>query len=61
MANGFPDSVRFLDELERALRAVRPDLQVLRYDKGNASVVASEDLLERMSREVQAVVTAYGH
>ena len=61
LANGFPDSVQFLDALEAALRASVPTLSFRRYDKGNPSIPASEALLDRMAAECDAVASAYGH
>ena len=61
LANGFPDSVAFLDEVEHALTDVLPGAVVRRYDKGNASIVAGDQLLDGITAECTAVVTAYGH
>ena len=61
LANGFPDSVVFLDQAEAAMRAMRPELSYARYDKGNASAIADETMLDSIVDECQAVVAAYGH
>ena len=62
LANGFPDSVAFLDHVEKALTEATPaGTSFLRYDKGNASVPVSIPMIDQMCREVQVVVTAYGH
>ena len=61
LANGFPDSVQFLDALEAALRATVPSLAFRRYDKGNPSIPASGALLAQMASECDAVASAYGH
>lgn len=61
LANGFPDSVPFLAEVEAALRTVLPAARFVHYDKGNASTIASDELLGRIVGECQAVVAAYGH
>ena len=61
LANGFPDSVAFLDQVEAAMRASHPKLTFLRYDKGNASAIASDDMLDSIVAECSAVVAAYGH
>jgi hypothetical protein len=61
LANGFPDSERFLDQLEASLACALPWLEVKRYNKGNASVIASDQVLAGISKECKAVVTAYGH
>jgi hypothetical protein len=61
MANGFPDSVRFLDHVEKALAQEVPTATFVRYDKGDASSVVSESTLGDIRNECQAVVAAYGH
>ncbi len=62
LANGFPDSIVFLDHVERALLAVAPAGTVVRrYAKPNASAVVSDQVLARMTDECEAVVTSYGH
>jgi hypothetical protein len=61
LANGFFDSVAFLRALGQALAEHNPALRLHAYDKGNASITAPDDLLERISRECRAVITAYGH
>jgi len=61
LANGFPDSVAFLDQVEAALAEALPAASFLRWDKGDASSVASPSMLEEMRGSCQAVVAAYGH
>ena len=61
LANGFPDSVAFLDHVEKALAERLPGATFLRYDKGNASSVISDSMLDQVVDECTAVVAAYGH
>lgn len=61
LANGFPDSVPFLDEVAVALAEALPHATFLRWDKGDASSVASGPMLEEIVGSCQAVVAAYGH
>ncbi len=61
LANGFPDSVEFLDELGAALQALRPGITLHAYNKGNASIPANEQLLGEIGGECVGVVAAYGH
>ncbi len=61
LANGFPDSVAFLDAVEGALAAALPAASFRRYDKGNPSIPASEALLTRIAEECDVVASAYGH
>jgi len=61
LANNFPDSVEFLDAIERALAVALPTARFQRYLKPNASVPAKNALIERIATECDALVTAYGH
>ena len=61
LANGFPDSVNFLNELQSVLQDLEPGIEIHAYNKGNASVPASEKLLNTIKGECQALIAAYGH
>jgi hypothetical protein len=61
LANGFPDSMNFLGEIGRALKKRFPGILVQTFDKGNASIVAGDLLLNAIAKECRAVITAYGH
>ena len=61
LANGFPDSVTFLDAVERSLKGVAPAITTRRYNKGNASTLASQALVDEIASECDALITAYGH
>ena len=61
LANGFPDSVEFLNELGAALQRLRPGITVQAYNKGNASIPANEQLLGEIGGDCVGVVAAYGH
>ena len=61
LANGFPDSVEFLDELGRALKSLRPSIDLHAYNKGNASIAANEQLLGEIGGDCVGVIAAYGH
>ncbi len=60
-ANGFPDSVTFLQHLETSLACELPGVNFIQVDKGNASALASEEHLAMIASTCSAVVTAYGH
>ena len=60
LANGFPDSVRFLEILAEELGDAAPGADFVHFNKGNATTPCPEDLLEKVS-ECQATVTAWGH
>ena len=61
LANGFPDSVAFLEELEASLAERLPDARFWRYDKGNPSVVAPDSMLDEIAGRCTVVAAAYGH
>ena len=60
-ANGFPDSVAFLEHIGRALTRQLPEVEVKLWNKGNASALASQQHLGEIQDECTAVVAAYGH
>jgi len=61
LANGFPDSVNFLEALAEAMQTLEPSIETFMYNKGNASIPAPAALLEEAKRDCAAVVAAYGH
>ena len=61
LANGFPDSVEFLDAVGDAITALRPDIELARWNKGDASAIANDAMLGEIEAECSAVVAAYGH
>jgi GTPase len=61
MANGFPDSVTFLDHVANAVSARLPAVRFERYDKGNASKLADTAMLDAVEADCDAVIAAYGH
>jgi len=60
-ANGFPDSVPFLEHVEKALSHELPGVDFVHLNKGNASALASEQHLSTIADSCSAVVAAYGH
>jgi hypothetical protein len=61
LANGFPDSVAFLEQIQGVLAERLPEARTALWNKGDASSLAGDDLLSIISAEVEAVITAYGH
>ena len=61
LANGFPDSESFLDEVASAMQQLAPGIDPQRYNKGNATIPAPEAMLNDVRRDCDAVVAAYGH
>jgi hypothetical protein len=60
LANGFPDSDVFLQALADALVARIP-VRTRHWNKGNASIPASPQILDEIGASCGAVVAAYGH
>ncbi len=60
IANSFPDGTRFMDKLEEALSDLLPAATIHRYQKPNVAPI-TDDQLETISRECDAVVSAWGH
>ncbi|MDA7584037.1 hypothetical protein N9164_12280 [Draconibacterium sp.] len=61
LANGFPDSVEFLNAVGDAIRALFPSVRLREYNKGNATIAAGEQLLQEITGECAGVIAAYGH
>jgi hypothetical protein len=60
LANGFPDSAAFLEALAAAM-GQRVVVAARHWNKGNASIPASPEILREIETSCQAVVAAYGH
>lgn len=61
LANGFPDSVEFLESLEEALGESLPEASFLSYNKGGPSIPVTAHLVDDIVERCDAVVAAYGH
>lgn len=61
LANGFPDSMNFLTQVGEVLKKRLPGIDVKTFDKGNASIIAGDALLDEIAGQCRAVVMAYGH
>lgn len=61
VANGFPDSEEFLDQVEKALAVAVPHASFRRWNKHNASAMISDTMLDEVVKDCAAVVGAYGH
>lgn len=61
VANGFPDSEAFLDQVEKALAIELPSASFRRWNKANASATISDAMLDEVIAGTDAVVGAYGH
>lgn len=61
LANGFPDSERFLEKIAHAMTRLMPQLNVRMFNKGDASSPAPANMLNEISDGCHAAVAAYGH
>ena len=61
LANGFPDSENFLAHIASVIQDQEPGIKLERYNKGNASIPASDEILHEITQKCDAVITAYGH
>ncbi|TVS13324.1 MAG: hypothetical protein EA417_16405 [Gammaproteobacteria bacterium] len=61
LANGFPDSEAFLEQVANAMQTRLPGMTPAFWNKGNASIPAPADMLEDIQDRCSALVAAYGH
>ena len=61
LANGFPDSETFLDEIDRVLTQALPTVVIKRYNKHGASVPANDTLMDQIASQCDVFLSAYGH
>lgn len=61
LANGFPDSVRFLGTVEEALAERLPGAVFERFDKRDPTTVVADDMRDEIVQRCDAVIAAYGH
>lgn len=61
LANGFPDSENFLRAVAKALKKRLPDLQTKVWNKGNAGIEASDEIVAEIVADCHVAIAAYGH
>ncbi|MCY4215173.1 MAG: hypothetical protein OXF68_16315 [Gammaproteobacteria bacterium] len=61
LANGFPDSERFLEKVADAMTRLLPQLNARLFNKGDASSPAPSAMLDEIRNGCHAAVAAYGH
>jgi len=61
LANGFPDSAKFLEHLRTALGVKLPEARFKHYVKKVDSAVVSDEMLASIEADCEALVCAYGH
>ena len=61
LANGFPDSELFLTKVDNALRERLPKVSTKLWNKRNAAIVVSDEMLAEINSTCQVAIAAYGH
>lgn len=61
LANGFPDSERFLNEIASVMNEQFSGMTQVHENKGNASIPAPDEILDSIQGSCQAAIAAYGH
>ena len=61
LANGFPDSEVFIRKVGEAIQKRLPNITTKLWNKGNAGVPASEEMLREIAESCQVAIAAYGH
>ena len=61
LANGFPDSENFLRAVGKALKKRLPDLHTKVWNKGDAAIEASDEIVAEMVADCHVAIAAYGH
>ena len=61
LANGFPDSEVFIRKVGEAIQKRLPNITTKVWNKGNAGVPASEEMLREIAESCQVAIAAYGH
>jgi hypothetical protein len=61
LANGFPDSEVFLTKVDNALHERLPKISTKLWNKQNAAMVVSDEMLAEISSSCQVAIAAYGH
>ena len=61
LANGFPDSELFMTKIAAVLEKRLPKIKTRLWNKGNAGIAASDEMLAEISGQCQVAIAAYGH
>lgn len=61
LANGFPDSENFIRAVGAAIQQRIPSIQTVVWNKGNAGVEVSDDMVSEILARCQVTIAAYGH
>jgi len=61
LANGFPDSEVFIRKIGDAIEKRLPNIRTLVWNKGNAGIEVTDDMLQEILSDCQVAIAAYGH
>ena len=61
LANGFPYSELFMTKIAAVLEKRLPKIKTRLWNKGNAGIAASDEMLAEISGQCQVAIAAYGH
>lgn len=61
VANGFPDSVEFLEQVDLAMGEQLPGMSSQHWNKGDPSSSAGTQLLDQIEEACRVAIVAYGH
>ena len=61
LATGFPDSEVFIRKVGESIQKRLPNISTKLWNKGNAGVPASEEMLKEIAESCQVAIAAYGH
>lgn len=61
LANGFPDSDTFLEQVEAVLAKELPAASFRHYNKRDASIRVRDEMLDSIVADCTVVLAAYGH
>jgi hypothetical protein len=61
LSNGFPDATRLLTSLGEVLQGKLAAPRIMLFERKNASLLASQEVLEQIASSCDVVVTAMGH
>jgi hypothetical protein len=61
LANGFPDSEKFLAAVGEAISQRLPAVTIKHWNKGNPTIAAPTSMLDDIRANCDVVIAAYGH
>ncbi len=61
LANGFPDSMAFLDAVARSFTSAAPDTRFVRVEKLSPPTPLTAEQVRMLTDDCDGVIAAYGH